>query len=68
MRRCCPVGFLEKFIAVFHVKISQNDTENSKETKTTQFSTFSCIFCFCFDNFRRLEYFKGPTRKKWVVQ
>ena len=50
---CCPVGFLEEFIAVFEVTISQIDTENM--TKNPKFSNFQRFYAFCFQIFDRLR-------------
>ena len=36
----CPVGFSEKYIAVFQIKMSQIDTENDKNPKIFSFSKF----------------------------
>ena len=41
---CCPVGFSEAIIAVFHVKKSQIDTEIDKKPKVFQFSKILSIF------------------------
>ena len=41
----CPVGFSEKFISSFNVKMSQINTENYK--KKLNFSFFKVFMQFC---------------------
>ena len=64
-----PVGIFEEIIAVFQIKKSQIDTENDKIPKFFfqgfyEFLTYRKIF----ERLRELEKYKGPTRKKLVVQ
>ena len=63
----CPAGISEEIIAVFILK--KIDTENDKKKlETFHFSKFLRIFGQIVDRLRELEKFKGPTRKKLVVQ
>ena len=61
---CCPVGFLEEFIAVFSVKVFQIDTEIDKKPKFSNFRIFRHIFY----RHRGFECFKRSTNKKLVDQ
>ena len=47
-RMCSPVGFSERFIAVFLVKMSQFDKENDKKPKSFLFSNILMQFLLNF--------------------
>ena len=64
----CPAGVSDEIIAVFQIEKSQIDTENDKEPQNLHFLKFLRIFHRIFESLREFEKFKGPTRKRLVVQ
>ena len=63
-RMCCRVGFSEEFTAVFHVKISQIDTENDKNPKKTpSFQRFYVLFPQFSTNFDNCNFETCRQRK-----
>ena len=63
----CVIDFSEEFTVVFQVKTSQIDTNNGKKPKLSN-SQSLCIFRQIFDSLRELEFFKGSTKTRLVVQ
>ena len=62
----CPVEISEEFITVFLVKLYQNNTENDKNPKFSNFRSFYAFFLQVSTDFLDWKVLKGQQGKSWL--